>query len=46
MTSHMEHDDLSEKTDPSVICTRFSLLRQLNATDIPVVSSYVSKGPA
>ena len=46
MTSHMEHDDLSEKTDPSVICTRFSLLRQLNATDIPVALRYASKGLA
>ncbi|WP_432256585.1 hypothetical protein [Limimaricola sp. AA108-03] len=46
MTSHMENDDRSEMTDPSVVCARFSLLGQLNATDIPVVSSYVSKGPA
>ncbi|WP_158497376.1 hypothetical protein [Limimaricola cinnabarinus] len=46
MTNHMEHDDLSETTDPSVVYARFSLLGQLNATDIPVVSSYVSKGPA
>lgn len=46
MTSHMENADLSEMTNPSVVCARFSLLEQLNATDISVALRYASKGPA
>ncbi|WP_334061194.1 hypothetical protein [Limimaricola cinnabarinus] len=42
----MDNDDLSDMTDPSVVYARFSLLGQLNTTDIPVVWSSASKGPA